>query len=44
MRLDTNQIYFFRGHRYLRYSNVSEGPDSGYPKWIDKHWMPFPRG
>jgi hypothetical protein len=42
MRWDTHQIYFFRGRTYVRYSNVSEGVDPGYPKWINKHWMPFP--
>ena len=44
MRLDSSQIYFFAGRTYLRYSDVDKGPDSGYPKWIDKNWMPFPRG
>ena len=44
MRLDTNQIYFFRDRRYVRYSKVSAGPDPGFPAWIDKNWMPFPRG
>jgi hypothetical protein len=44
MRLDTNQIYMFSGRRYVRYSNVSDGIDPGYPNWIDKNWMPFPRG
>lgn len=42
MRSDTNQIYFFRGRKYVRYSNVAEGIDPGYPKWINKNWMPFP--
>jgi hypothetical protein len=44
MRLDSNQIYFFRGRRYVRYSNVADGLDPGYPAWINKNWMPFPRG
>lgn len=44
MRLDSNQIYFFRGRRYVRYSSVPDGPDPGYPAWINKNWMPFPRG
>jgi len=44
MRLDTNQIYMFSGRRYVRYSNVSNGIDPGYPNWVDKNWMPFPRG
>jgi hypothetical protein len=42
MRRDTSQIYFFRGRKYVRYSNVPEGIDPGYPNWIDKNWMPFP--
>jgi Hemopexin len=44
MRLDTNQIYMFSARRYVRYSNVSNGIDPGYPNWVDKNWMPFPRG
>ncbi len=43
MRGDTGQIYFFKDRRYLRYSNVANGPDDGYPKWINSGWMPFPR-
>jgi len=43
MRLDTNQIYFFRGRRYVRMTTVSQGPDADYPTWIDGRWMPFPR-
>ncbi len=43
MRQDTGQIYFFNGRTYLRYSNVADGVDPGYPKWIDGPWMPFPR-
>jgi len=42
MRVDTSQIYFFHGHTYVRYSNVDDGIDAGYPKWINKSWMPFP--
>jgi hypothetical protein len=42
MRFDTSKIYFFRGRTYVRYSNVAEGIDAGYPKWINKNWMPFP--
>ncbi|HKR11015.1 MAG TPA: hemopexin repeat-containing protein [Pyrinomonadaceae bacterium] len=44
MRLDTGQIYMFSGRRYVRYTNVANGIDPGYPNWIDKNWMPFPRG
>jgi hypothetical protein len=42
MRFDTSKIYFFRGRTYVRYTNVAEGSDAGYPKWINKKWMPFP--
>lgn len=44
MRLDSGQIYMFSGRRYIRYTNVANGIDPGYPNWIDKNWMPFPRG
>lgn len=43
MRRDTNQIYFFAGSRYARFSNVSDGVDDNYPRFIDGVWMPFPR-
>ncbi|WP_151523568.1 hemopexin repeat-containing protein [Serinicoccus kebangsaanensis] len=43
MRRDTNQIYLFNGRTYLRYSNVANGPDAGFPAWINGNWMPFPR-
>jgi hypothetical protein len=42
MRVDTNKIYFFNDRTYVRYSNVSDGVDAGYPNWINKNWMPFP--
>ncbi len=42
MRVDTSKIYFFHGHTYIRYSNVNDGVDEGYPRWINKNWMPFP--
>lgn len=42
MRVDTSKIYFFHGHTYIRYSNVNDGVDAGFPKWINKNWMPFP--
>lgn len=41
-RWDSSKIYFFDQRTYIRYSNVAQGVDSGYPKWINKHWMPFP--
>jgi hypothetical protein len=42
MRWDTHKIYFFRDHTYVRYSDAENGIDEGYPKWINKSWMPFP--
>lgn len=42
MRVDTSKIYFFNGRTYVRYSNVNDGVDAGYPAWINKNWMPFP--
>lgn len=42
MRVDTSKIYFFHGHTYIRYSNVDEGVDAGFPAWINNNWMPFP--
>lgn len=42
MRWDNHKIYLFRGTRYVRFSNVTDGVDSGYPNWIHKNWMPFP--
>ncbi|WP_300454447.1 hemopexin repeat-containing protein [Accumulibacter sp.] len=42
MRWDMHQIYFFRNRQYVRYTNVENGIDPGYPNWIDKNWMPFP--
>ena len=43
MRKDNHKIYFFYGTSYVRFSKVSDGVDSGYPKLIDGNWMPFPR-
>lgn len=43
MRLDNNKLYFFRGSRYARFSNVSEGIDAGYPLFINRAWMTFPK-
>ncbi|WNM62496.1 hemopexin repeat-containing protein [Candidatus Nitrospira neomarina] len=43
MRFDSHQIYFFKAGRYVRYSNVSNGIDPTYPRWINLNWMPFPR-
>jgi hypothetical protein len=27
---------------YVRFSDVAEGVDDGYPKYINDGWMPFP--
>ena len=42
MRVDTSKIYFFKGRKYVRYSNVNDGIDPGFPNWINNNWMPFP--
>jgi len=42
MRKDTNQIYFFKGDQYVRFSNVSAGVDAGYPKPIAGNWKGVP--
>lgn len=42
MRWDNHKIYLFHGRRYVRFSNVNDGVDGGYPNWIHKNWMPFP--
>ncbi len=43
MRLDNNKLYFFRGSRYARFSNISDGADAGYPRFINGVWMTFPK-
>jgi hypothetical protein len=42
MRKDTNQIYFFKGDQFVRFSNVSAGVDAGYPKPIKDNWKGVP--
>ena len=42
MRKDTNQIYFFKGDQYVRFSNVAAGVDAGYPKPIAGNWKGLP--
>jgi hypothetical protein len=43
MRRDNHKIYFFRGTQYARLDGETSTMDAGYPNWIDKNWMPFPR-
>jgi hypothetical protein len=43
MRRDNHKIYFFRGKQYVRIDGETSAMDAGYPNWIDKNWMPFPR-
>lgn len=42
-RKDNGKIYFFKGTRYVRFTDVSAGVDSGYPAWINNNWIPFPK-
>ncbi len=43
MRKGNGKIYAFKGRKYIRWSNVSSGVDSGYPNWIHGNWMAFPK-
>jgi hypothetical protein len=43
MREDNHKIYFFKGRRYVRYSDAGNSMDNGYPANINIHWMPFPK-
>jgi hypothetical protein len=43
MRRDNHKIYFFKGAQYVRIDGETSVMDTGYPAWIDKNWMPFPR-
>ena len=36
------KIYFFKGSQYVRFSNVSRGVDSGYPRPIAGNWPGLP--
>jgi hypothetical protein len=40
-RESNGRIYMFKGTKYVRLTGTAV--DSGYPKWIDGNWMPFPR-
>jgi len=36
------QIYFFRGDRYVRFTDVAKGMDQGYPIVTSKNWRGMP--
>jgi hypothetical protein len=38
----TGQIYFFRGDRYIRFTDLSQGMESGYPVLISGNWKGMP--
>ena len=42
LRKDNGKIYFFKGDQYVRFSNVSDGVDAGYPKPIAGNWKGLP--
>lgn len=41
-RESNGKVYFFKGDRYVRFSGVSDGVDSGYPKPIAGNWPGLP--
>jgi hypothetical protein len=43
MRPGKSMIYLFRGGQYVRVADATKKMDAGYPAWIDRNWMPFPR-
>jgi hypothetical protein len=43
VRRHNDKIYFFRNRTYVRMDDGTAKMDAGYPTWIDKNWMPFPR-
>ena len=43
MRHDNDKIYFFKGKRYVRYSDPDNTADANYPRHINKNWLPFPQ-
>jgi hypothetical protein len=43
MREDNHKIYFFKGRRYVRYSDADNTMDAGYPAYINTNWLPFPK-
>jgi hypothetical protein len=42
LRESNGKIYFFKGGQYVRYSDVSDGVDPGYPKPIAGSWTGLP--
>ncbi|MBI3939580.1 MAG: hypothetical protein HY315_01985, partial [Acidobacteria bacterium] len=42
-RGDNNKVYLFSGDWYVRYSNIDEGVDEGYPKRISGDWEKLPQ-
>jgi len=42
LRESNGKIYFFKGNQYVRFSNVSDGVDAGYPKPIAGNWIGLP--
>ena len=42
LREDNGKIYFFLGSQYVRFSNVADGMDAGYPKPIAGNWPGLP--
>jgi hypothetical protein len=41
-RADVNRLYLFSNDEYVRYTNVSDGRDEGYPKRIAGNWPGLP--
>ena len=41
-RESNGKIYFFKGSQYVRFSNVGDGVDAGYPKPIAGNWNGLP--
>ncbi len=39
---DNGKVYFFKGNQYVRFTNVGEGVDSGYPRSIAGNWPGVP--
>ena len=36
------RIYFFKGVEYVRFTTISDGMDTGYPKTIASRWAGMP--